>query len=86
MTALDLNERKLAILGTQFAGEMKKALFKIVHYMYPRKGVLTLRASATIGPDGKVAVLCGRSATGKSALFMENDRKIISDDELAWSD
>jgi phosphoenolpyruvate carboxykinase (ATP) len=73
-------------MGTQFAGEMKKALFKIVHYTLPRDGTLTMRASATIGPDGKVAVICGRSATGKSALFMDNDRKIISDDELVWGE
>jgi len=65
---------------------MKKSLFKITHYTMPRKGVLTLRASATVTPNGSVTVLCGRSAAGKSALFMENDRKIISDDELAWSD
>lgn len=86
ITALNFNEGKLAILGTQFAGEMKKALFKFVHYFLPRKGNLTMRASATVGPDGKVAVICGRSATGKSALFMDNDRKIISDDELVWSE
>jgi phosphoenolpyruvate carboxykinase (ATP) len=86
ITAMNLTERKLAIMGTQYAGEMKKALFKFIHYILPRKGALTLRASATIGPTGKVAVICGRSATGKSALFMDNDRKIISDDELVWSD
>lgn len=86
ITALNLNEKKLAILGTQFAGEMKKALFKIIHYILPRKGSLTMRASATVGPDGRVVVICGRSATGKSALFMDNDRKVISDDELVWSD
>lgn len=65
---------------------MKKALFKIVHYSLPRKGILTMRASATIGPDGKVAVICGRSAAGRSALFMDNDRRIISDDELVWGE
>ena len=86
VTAINLGEKKLAILGTQFAGEMKKSLFKITHYTMPRKGVLTIRASATVDPKGSVTVLCGRSAAGKSALFMQNNRKIISDDELAWSD
>jgi len=44
--ALSLSERKMVILGTQFAGEMKKSIFKIMHYFFPKKGILTLHASA----------------------------------------
>jgi phosphoenolpyruvate carboxykinase (ATP) len=82
--ALNLSEKKMVIMGTQFAGEMKKSIFKIMHYLLPRKGVLTLHASATVGPRGDHTIMCGLSATGKTALAMNNNRKIIGDDELCW--
>lgn len=44
--ALNLSDKKMVILGTQFAGEMKKSIFKIMHYYMPKKNVLTLHASA----------------------------------------
>lgn len=36
-TSVNVNfkERKMAILGTQYAGEMKKGLFGIMHYLMP---------------------------------------------------
>lgn len=47
ITALNLSQKRMVILGTQFAGEMKKSVFKILHYYYPRKNILTLHSSAT---------------------------------------
>lgn len=48
VTVLNLSQRKMVILGSQFAGEMKKSVFKILQYYLPRKNILTLHASATI--------------------------------------
>jgi phosphoenolpyruvate carboxykinase (ATP) len=73
-------------MGTQFAGEMKKSIFKIMHYFLPKKGILTLHASATVGAKGDHTIMCGLSATGKTALAMNGNRKVIGDDELTWSD
>ena len=28
------------ILGTQYAGEMKKGLFAVMHYLMPKRGIL----------------------------------------------
>lgn len=33
--AVNFKEKELAILGTQYAGEMKKGLFGIMHYYMP---------------------------------------------------
>ncbi len=71
----------MVILGTQFAGEMKKSVFKILHYVFPRRGILTLHASANLHPDGHSTIMCGLSATGKTALSLRSDtRKLIGDD------
>lgn len=87
VTALNLSQKQLVILGTQFAGEMKKSLFKILNYYYPRKGILTLHSSATVNPDNTSTIMCGLSATGKTALALRSHkRKLIGDDEICWGD
>lgn len=36
----------VVILGTQYAGEMKKGIFTVMHYLMPKQGVLSLHSSA----------------------------------------
>lgn len=87
MTALSLSQKRMVILGSQFAGEMKKSVFKILNYYFPRKNILTLHSSATQNADGTTSLMCGLSATGKTALALRSDkRKIIGDDEICWTD
>lgn len=81
--SLNLAEKKMVILGTQFAGEMKKSIFKIMHYFFPKKGILTLHASAAQSSTG-YTIMCGLSGTGKTALALRKEFKIIGDDELCW--
>lgn len=47
--SVNLTEHKMAILGTQYAGEMKKGVFGVCHYIYPKKGILSMHASANEG-------------------------------------
>lgn len=43
---LNFHTREMVILGTQYAGEMKKGIFTVMHYLMPKKGVLSLHSSA----------------------------------------
>jgi phosphoenolpyruvate carboxykinase (ATP) len=47
-TSVDLSfERgEFVILGTQYAGEMKKGVFTIMNYLMPKKGILSMHCSA----------------------------------------
>lgn len=66
---------------------MKKALFKIFQYYYPRKNILPLHGSATIEKNGKTTLFFGLEDTEKSSFgLISSNRKLIGLDELAWGD
>jgi phosphoenolpyruvate carboxykinase (ATP) len=84
---LSIEEREVVILGTDYAGEMKKAVFTYANYFMPKRGILSMHCSATADPaSGASAVLFGLSGTGKTTLSADPSRDLIGDDEHCWSD
>ena len=84
---LSIEDREVVILGTEYAGEMKKGVFTIMNYLMPKKGVLSMHCSATADKStGRTSVLFGLSGTGKTTLSADKKRLLIGDDEHCWSD
>ncbi len=82
---LSFDDKQLIILGSQYAGEMKKGIFTVMHYLMPKQGVLSMHCSATEGANGDTSVLFGLSGTGKTTLSADPKRQLIGDDEHCWS-
>ncbi len=88
-TSVDLcfEDREMVILGTEYAGEMKKGVFTIMNYLMPKRGLLPMHCSATMAKTGTdTSLLFGLSGTGKTTLSADRQRRLIGDDEHVWSD
>ncbi|KAJ2541205.1 Protein kinase C-like 1, partial [Coemansia sp. RSA 1853] len=84
--AISFERRQMVILGTEYAGEMKKGVFTVMHYLMPKAGVLSLHSSCNEGPNGDISLFFGLSGTGKTTLSADPARKLIGDDEHVWTD
>lgn len=86
-TSVDLNfaSGEMLILGTEYAGEMKKGIFTYMMHEAMKQNCLPLHASMNAAMDGTSTLFFGLSGTGKTTLSADPKRRLIGDDEHVWT-
>ncbi|MCC7460192.1 MAG: phosphoenolpyruvate carboxykinase (ATP), partial [Proteobacteria bacterium] len=84
--AMDLDNKEIIVVGTLYAGEIKKAVFSAMNYILPELGILPMHAGSNVAANGEVSVFFGLSGTGKTTLSTQEGRLLIGDDEHGLSD
>ena len=82
---LDFEKGLVLIIGTSYAGEIKKSIFGVMNYILPDHNVFPMHCSANTDNDGKTTLFFGLSGTGKTTLSMNPKKLLVGDDEHGWN-
>jgi phosphoenolpyruvate carboxykinase (ATP) len=83
---LHLERMEIIIVGTEYAGEIKKSAFTVMNYLMPDEGVLPMHSAVNVGAAGDSVIFFGLSGTGKTTLSADPERVLVGDDEHGWGD
>ena len=81
---LHLERMEIIIVGTEYAGEIKKSAFTVMNYLLPDEAALPMHSSVNVGQRDDPALFFGLSGTGKTTLSADPERSLIGDDEHGW--
>jgi phosphoenolpyruvate carboxykinase (ATP) len=83
---INLSQKVIFICGTQYAGEIKQAVFSMLNLLVSQDKTFLMRCAANVGPDNDVAVFIGRGGSGKTTLAVDDLRPLIGDHVHGWTE
>lgn len=83
--SINFHTKEVIIVGTAYAGEIKKSVFSILNTVLPEKGILPMHSGCSQNAKKDTFVFFGLSGTGKTTLSTDEGVDVIGDDEHGLS-
>jgi phosphoenolpyruvate carboxykinase (ATP) len=83
--AINFESKEIIIVGTGYAGEIKKSIFSVMNTLLPDHGILPMHTGSNMDKNGHTSLFFGLSGTGKTTLSTDINVDIIGDDEHGLS-
>lgn len=83
---LNMPQKLIFICGTSYAGEIRQAVFTLLHHQLPLEAAFPMRCAANTGAENDVAIFVGRGGSGKTTLAADPERRLIGDHIHGWTD
>jgi phosphoenolpyruvate carboxykinase (ATP) len=84
VVAIDIVARRILIVGLQYAGELKNAMYSVMSFLLPDVDVLPMRCAANQDDEGRVALFFGLEA-GQTIVSLDPERALLGDHAHGWS-
>ena len=81
-----LRRMEVLIVGTEYAGEIKKSAFTVMNYLLPDEGVLPMHCAVNVGRRRRLGDLLRAVGHRQDDPVGRPERRLIGDDEHGWSD
>ena len=84
--SISFERGEMVILGTEYAGEMKKGVFTMMNYLMPKQDVLSMHCSANEGEARRRFAVLRALGHRQDHALGRSAAQLIGDDEHCWSD
>lgn len=86
IVATNLKQRESIFAGTYYLAEINKVLLSIMSYYLSLNDIGVFYCAAAVDQQSRSTMFFGLSGSGKTTLALENNKNLITNEAIAWTE